>query len=328
MEAVIGILDEQAEYAKRLARYINDSPELACLAVAFQSVQELEQYCEKKKLRCLLTSQRGEEELFWSFLQEEGKLCFISEEPVQEEHAEKTAAKPSQLVFRYQRAERIVAQLQGLSKEADAGTGEWYLVYSLTSAVAAERAAWELAKKLALQGRTLFLPWEPFGAWERETENTGRKTISDLLYALRKKDTKTKQLFSDLPRKEGVEYVCGADYYTDLWQYSCEEMQALLTCCKEYGEYQSIVFLAGFCSKSIERAMEECGHICLLYSSEAGGERRLSEFIRQMKYAGKQTLLSHCEQIREEEVEMAVARIADEKRNQAKGENACEDERK
>ena len=59
MEKIIGIFDEQTAYAERLKRYINERKDIGCFAVSFKEEQELVDFCNQKKLNCLLGGSSG-----------------------------------------------------------------------------------------------------------------------------------------------------------------------------------------------------------------------------------------------------------------------------
>ena len=54
MEKIIGIFDEQTAFAERLKQYINERKDIGCFAVSFREEQELTDFCERKKLTCLV----------------------------------------------------------------------------------------------------------------------------------------------------------------------------------------------------------------------------------------------------------------------------------
>ena len=114
---------------------------------------------------------------------------------------------------------------------------------------------------------------------------------------MRKDRVQAKQLFAGLPKKNGADYFCGPDYCTDLWQYSAEEMCQLVACCREYGGYRQVVFLAGAFHEGVVSVMNQSGMVYLVGSETAAGEQRKQEFYRQMKYAGQQGLLSQLTEV-------------------------------
>ena len=74
-------------------------------------------------------------------------------------------------------------------------------------------------------------------------------------------------------------------------------MQRLVSCCREYGGYQYVVFLAGIFHDGIISVMNQSGKVYLVSSDTEGGIHRKQEFLRQMKYAGEQGVLSQLQEV-------------------------------
>lgn len=162
---------------------------------------------------------------------------------------------------------------------------------------------------MAETGRTLLIPWQSFSLLREEAGEPSDSGLSALLYAADKQEAFAKRIFSALPKREGVEYVCGVDSYQDLWSYSYDNISVFFRLCKKYGGYEHIVLLAGEFSGCIERAMEESRAGFFLYTDGGQEEARWKEFVRQMKYAGKQALLSRLQPVKEGEETAALNRL-------------------
>ena len=301
MEKIIGIFDEQNAYAERLKRYINEKKDIGCLAVSFKEEQELRSYCERKKLNCLLLGGSRAEHPEELSIPYGVRLWVLSEEEREQEEAE-----GYQVLFRYQRAGELVRRMMISEIVREERQSDLYTVFSPENPCLAAAYADKLLQKLSEKGKTLFLPWDPFGGCGR-TED-GRETgasISELLYLVRKDQIQARQLFQGLPKKEGAEYFCGPDYCSDLWQYSPEELCRLISCCREYGGYHQVVFLAGAFHEGAVSVMNQSSSVYLVCSEKEAGRKRKQEFYRQMKYAGQQGLLSRlAEVLPEEEVHL------------------------
>ena len=293
MEKIIGIFDEQKAYAERLKRYINERKDIGCFAVSFQEEQEIKSFCEKKKLNCLLLGgSRAEhpEELSVPY----GiRLWVLSEEePGQEE------AEGYQMVFRYQKAEDLIRRMLLSETAREERLSELITVFSAENPCLAVTYADKLLQKLAGKGKTLFLPWDPFCGYGRTEEGEAAGTsVSELLYFMRKDRVQARQLFRNLLKKEGADAFCGPDYCTDLWQYSAEELCGMVSCCREYGGYQQVVFLAGVFHEGVVSVMNQSGRVYMVCSETKEGLQRKEEFYRQMKYAGQQSLLSQLTEV-------------------------------
>jgi len=293
LEKVIGIFDEQNAYAERFKRYINDKKDLGCFAVSFQKEQELEEYCCRKKLNYLVLGEAQAEKAKQVALPYGVRIWVLSEEEPEEEEAD-----GYQIVFRYQKAGEVIRRIMQAELAREQRLSELYTVFSPESSLLAEEYTEQLLTSLAKKGKTLFLPWDSFGGFGR-TEEGGRQgaSISELLYLMRKDRTQAKQLFTGLPKKNGADYFCSPEYCTDLWQFSPEEMHQLVSCCREFGGYRYVVFLAGMFHGGVISVMNQSGTVYLVSSEKEGGFRRKQEFFRQMKYAGEQGVLSQLQEV-------------------------------
>lgn len=292
LEKIIGIYDEQTAYAERLKRYINERRDIGCFAVSFKDEQEINDFCGQKKLNCLLLGGSRAAHPERLAIPYGIRLWVLSEEEsIQEEE------DGYSVVFRYQKAGEILRRILLLEMARQERLSELYTVFSPESPGMAEGYAYKLTQTLSEKGKTLFLPWDPFGGYGRtENKETG-VSISELLYLMRKDRIQAKTLFEGLQKKNGADYFCGPDYCSDLWQYSAEEMSQLVACCREYGGYRHVVFLAGSFHEGVVSVMNQSGMVYLVGSGSEDGERRKQEFYRQMKYAGQQGILSRLTEV-------------------------------
>ena len=300
MEKIIGIFDEQTAYAECFKRYINEKKDIGCFAVSFKEEQELLDYCGQKKLNYLVLGASKAQQMKQLPIPYGVRLWVLSEEEPEEEEAD-----GYQVLFRYQKAGEVIRKILKSELAREERLSELFTVYSPESSRLAAEYAEELIGRLAEKGKTRFLPWDPFGGYGR-TENGGRMgaSISELLYLMRKDRTQARQMFAGLPKKNGASFFCGPEYCTDLWQYTPEEMNQLVTCCREYGGYQSVVFLAGIFHTGVVSVMNQSGQVYLVSSNTEEGAHRKQEFYRQMKYAGEQGVLTQLrEVVAEPEVE-------------------------
>lgn len=293
LEKIIGIFDEQNAYAERFKRYINEKKDIGCFAVSFRGEQELTEYCRQKQLNYLILGGAGARKVKQLPLPYGIRVWVLSEEEPEQDEEDGW-----QKVFRYQKAGEIIRRILQAELAREERLSELYTVFSPESSMLAAQYAQSLAGKLAEKGKTLLLPWDSFGGYGR-TEDGGRQgsSVSELLYLMRKDRTQAKQLFSGLPKKNGAAFFCGPEYCSDLWQYTPEEMHQLVTCCREFGGYQYVVFLADMFHAGVVSVMNQSGTVYLVGSESEGGHLRRKEFFRQMKYAGEQGVLSQLQEV-------------------------------
>lgn len=285
LDPSIGILLSSGGFAARLAGEINSRRNVAMTAIAFNSPAELKEYVLNKRLKLLLSDDPEVKELVSGMC----GFCLLSEDPLSESQVD------GDTVFKYQSASALINSVISLNQEAVAASSHVYAVFSPTSNQASYEYAIRLAERLSKEGKTLLLSWDFFGGLGRESGEEPVKTISDLLYTARKNEAGLRKLLSSLPTVNGCDYFAGTDYYADLWQYSAEETERLLDDVRRYGGFASVVFLCGFFSPCLEELFTGCDEVYLVGVS--GIDRRCDEFIRQMKYAGKQLLLSKIREV-------------------------------
>lgn len=293
MEKIIGIFDEQAVYADRFRRYINERKDIGCFAVTFQKEEELWDYCARKKLGCLVAGEETAKQLNDKSLPCGVRLWVLTDrKPAAEE------AGGRHFLFRYQKAGEVIRQILLAELAREEYMSELFTVFSVESSRMAAEYADKLVAELAGKGKTLFLPWDPFCGYGREESGNGAgASLSELLYFVRKDREQARSLFASLPVRNGAEYFCGPEYCTDLWQYSAEEMRQLVLCCREYGGYQYVVFLCGAFHDGAVSIMNQSCQVYLVDSETLEGKHRKQEFYRQMKYAGEQGVLSRMVEI-------------------------------
>lgn len=293
MEKIIGIFDEQIVFAERFKRYINERKDIGCIAVLFQEEQELIDFCERKKLTCLVLGGNKAAHPERLSIPYGVRLWVLSEEEPEAEEVE-----GYNILFRYQKAGELIRRILLTEMAKQELQSELITVFSPESVGMAAIYVDKLLTELSQSGKTLFLPWDPFGGYGRaEDGSSAGASVSELLYLMRKDRVQAKQLFEGLPKKNGADYFCGPDYCTDLWQYSEKEMCQLAACCREYGGYRQVVFFAGSFHEGVVSVMDLSGKIYLVCSGTEAGEQRKREFYRQMKYAGQQGILSRLAEV-------------------------------
>lgn len=293
LEKIIGIFDEQTVYAERLKCYINERKDVGCFAVTFKAEQELSDFCKRRKLNCLVLGGSFAEHPEGLSIPYGVRIWVLSEEEPEQEEEDGYG-----VLFRYQKAGELIRRMMLSELAREGRQSDFFTVFSPESPGMAMQYADKLLSKLSEKGKTLFLPWDPFLGYGR-TKDEGERgaSVSELLYFIRKDRVQARQLFEGLPKRNGAEYFCGPDYCTDLWQFSEEEMCRMVACCREYGGYRQVVFLAGAFHEGVVSMMDQSSTVYLVCSDTEDGEKRKQEFYRQMKYAGRQGILSQLREV-------------------------------
>ncbi len=288
MEKTIGILDEEYEYAEALAAYINRKRSMGLRAIPFKDKGELKSYYANGSVDKLLIGETfSKKDINAVFLHEETEKIILVGEKTTE-----SVRNGTRVLFKYVPAGKLTEEIIGYETPAEVQSENIYSVFSPDSAILAGVKAYELASALGKTGRTLLLSWEPFGGLGRKEHDEGKMSLSELLYILRKGEKVGPEVFKNVCKAGNVDYFCGIDYASDLWQFSFEEMKKLLSFCKEVGRYVYIIIAIGYYNDTMEKVMESCEKVYMVGVSGKAGDERMEEFRRQMKYAGRGNLLN------------------------------------
>ncbi len=278
MGAVIGVYDTSHVYSEKLAEYINTKKEVGYVAQAFVSKAEVEKAANANEIKILVCSDKSV-----STPEFTGERFLLTDEQDNEENA----------VFKYCAASDILRSiLPGTLKQEKKNI---HTVYSPSSNSLAYRFAADLAEKTGKKEKTLFLSWEMFNGMGRN-ESADYVTVSELLFSVRKNEKSLVPLLKKARAGNGYDYLAGVEFYTDLWQYSAEDAKNLIRCCKEYGNYKTIVFCLGFFSETAEMLMNLSDTVYLVGEGKEE-DMRNREFLRQMKYSGKHEILAKIREV-------------------------------
>lgn len=277
MEALIGIFSSSGGYAARLAAYINSRRDVGCGGVSFKNNSELVEFLESHDLSILLTEDPTHLKLY----EDRTRVCLLCDEG---ESAEDTDGKDR--IFMFQRAPVLLQRLlPGLNK--DFVRNNICTVFSPTCNRRGRDFAFLKAKEKASHGRTLVIFWDPFGAFGRNDPEG--VSLSELLFTVRKNRAGIGKLLLRLSHEDSVFFLKGTDFYTDLWRFSPSEMEELAELCRKEWDFEHVIFECSFMSEAVEKLMEISDEVFIV--SDGENDPGPEEFLRQMKYAGKQEIL-------------------------------------
>lgn len=277
MEALIGIFASSGEYAARLAAYIDSRRDVGCGGISFKNDREIEEFFESRELSILLTEDPKHFELY----KDRTRVCLLCDDRESAENADS-----ADLLYMYQKAPELLQKLfPRLEKKFV--RNNIYTIFSPTSNRAARDFSLKKAKELSEEGRTLLIFWDPFGAFGRKEEDG--VSLSELLFNVRKNRAHFKNMLLRLSKTDGVFVFKGVDFYTDLWRFSPAETEELAELCRTEGGFENVIFECAFMSEGVERLMELSDEVFIVRDEET--DEGPEEFLRQMKYAGKQEIL-------------------------------------
>ncbi len=264
MKKTVGILDEIAEYGQRMAAAINTRKGSSLCATFISNPFEMKEKMADHQLQLLLVSEQYACEMEDASI----PVYILVSDPV---HGD-TPGPGERVIYRYSRLTDIIEQLLSeAEKKTEEETGRLLVFFSPDSVEEAMKEAKRAAENLAKQGKTLFLPFDNFYG------NTGKISITELLYTGLGSLGRLRELLINETSETYVSFG-GPEHFSDLWQYTEEQMDSLLEVIKD-SEYEYIVIGAGFMSDAVYRLFAGCDAVCIPNHSSA----RYHEFMRQMR---------------------------------------------
>ena len=235
MRKTVGILDEITEYGERLAGAINIRANKSLRAAFIRDPFEVKEMIATDRIQLLLVS----EKYAWEEEEASVPVFFLTDENCHE-----VSGPGDRKIPRYSQVTDII---DNLLSEADIkvvnDNEKIAVVFSPDSAEEAMKAAYSLALMRNKSGSTVFLPFDNFYAGD------GSVCLTELLYAgLGPKDSFMEKL--DGIKAAGVGAVSGPAHFSDLWQYTEEQMNNFIDMIQEAG-FSHIVAGCGFISDSV-----------------------------------------------------------------------------
>jgi hypothetical protein len=284
MEALIGIFSSPGEYGARLASYINSHREIGYGGLSFNDNSEINEFLKSGELSILLT----DNPIHLSTYKNKTRVCFLCEE---KETAETDETGKS--FYKFMRAPVLLQKLLP-TQTVTFTKNDLITVFSPSSNMAAKAYALSIAENMAAEGKTLLICWDPFGERGKKEEGV---SLSELLFAARRNRAGIGRILQRMECIRGVYVFGGTDFYTDLWQFTPEEMNELIRLCKTEGDFASVIFECSFISDAVERLMELSDEVRLVSACE--GDTGPEEFLRQMEYGRKQLISAKSRVVRE-----------------------------
>lgn len=272
MEALIGIFSSPGEYGARLVSYINSHRDIGYGALCFNDNSEINEFFKSGELSILLT----DNPIHLSIYKNNTRVCFLCEE---KETAE--TDETGNTFYKFMRAPVLLQKLLP-TQNLTFTKNDLITVFSPSSNMVAKAYAFSTAEKMAAEGKTLLICWDPFAERVKREEEV---SLSELLFAARRNRAGIGKMLQRMECVRGVYVFKGTDFYTDLWQFTPEEMNELIRLCKTEGDFENVIFECSFISDAVERLMELSDEVRLVKACD--GDPGPEEFLRQMEYGRK-----------------------------------------
>jgi len=241
MKPLVGILDHEEEYGRRLAAFIAKQPSVPFDVVLFSSMEKLREYTKSRQPDLLLLGLgQGESEGI-------EKICVNQVMYLTEEKPTSVAAEDS--IWRYGGAQEILRQLTLRIRPTVARVGEEerlkiLTVYSPAARCGKTEFSIALARQMGERARTLFVTFEDYGFIPAPAETAEVPDLSDVLFFVGQGAFSGK-LPRFLQQAEGLEFIAPVRCPQDIRTMDGEEAVTLLKTLAGEGRYDCVVVDAG-----------------------------------------------------------------------------------
>lgn len=241
MKPLVGILDHEEEYGKRLAAFIAKQPSVPFDVVLFSSAEKLREYMRSKLPDLLLLGLGSESEDITADIGAAQKMYLTEEKP--------TGAAADDSIWRYSGAQEILRQLSLRIRPAAAHAGEGdrlqiFTVYSPATRCRKTEFSIALARRMSDRARTLFITFEEYGFIPAPDLAVVVPDLSDVIFYAGQGAFAGK-LPRFLQQAEGLEFIAPVRCPQDIWTVDGAEAVALLRTLASEGKYDCIVVDAG-----------------------------------------------------------------------------------
>lgn len=277
MEKLVVIIDDEPEYGKRLALYLNSNRNFPYRAVVFLNAEEAKNYIKGEAAYAVLAAEQTEKEVLELTVGTGVNLFWLSE----------TERNRPFSVYRYDSAKKIMRKLteQRQVREKIPVIG----FFSPAGGSGAEVLSRNIAEELGKNGKVLYFPVFPFGVCGRE----GIDGLSEAFYFVRQKEEgKVLRLQELLQYGEFADAIGPVRWYTDLDSVTKEDMEALLQGGVWDTKYRAFVVAVGQFDRAGRAILSCCDGVLAPVWETADGKRLQEEFRRQLKESGETKLVS------------------------------------
>lgn len=275
LERYLIIIDEEQEYAKALAAFLNNDHGFLYRSVVL-SPEEAKEYVKSGAVAMILASVSFEKEILGLQKDAEQRVFWITEDKQDRRDTS---------VYRYQSAKLIQKRLEGIEKTS--GDVPAVGCFSPSGGIWQEALCERIAEGFAEKRRVLSLSFLPFG-----TKNRGENGMSELLYFARQGKESLAEFLKKQRSYEGNLTVIGPVRWSiDLQRVTASDIERILEGVKEAGEYDLIFFAVGYYDEAGLAVMRACDLLYVPVWEAEQGQEIQEAFIRQLREGGENKLL-------------------------------------
>lgn len=259
---VVGILDRESGYAKKLMEVFNSKNRMGFQAEMFTSVNAFLEYSDKNPVEILLIG----ESLMEQAIKAEVVLLIVISEGTRVAEFESY-----QSVYKYQSSELIIQKVLEYYAKEGKGPNQFfehkvslYGIYAPQGRSCSARFAWNLAKQLGRDRSVLYISLVPFLA--NQELYVPEKELADIMYYVRHGfDNLIYMVGSVVISVEDIDCMPPIKAVEDLLHVPCEDWLKILQVIISQSNYEAVVLEVGECVQQFYRILDSCTQVYMPY---------------------------------------------------------------
>lgn len=235
MEKVLAMYDQDQNYMRRLAHYVQNRKRLPFSVYAFTDLEELKCFARQKKIGMLLTAEQEKTKLITA-----GDVICLSDS--QDAEGEK-------IIYKYQSGDAIVRELMRYYGDTDTGRADFsygkqsdvLVVFSPVGRCGKSLLALTLASILGREKKVLYLCLEESSWLNSVIENPSGGTLTEALYYFKEDMLDSMKLRAMIYQMDHMDYIAPVRNPSDLAAVTSSELEHFLSALRRMGGYEIIV---------------------------------------------------------------------------------------
>lgn len=264
-------MDNRADYARKLASYINESGSFRCRTVVLNNAAEIADYVQSGASCRILASADLEKEVLAAVGSRNLPIFWLCEEKEDRRAGD---------IFRYQPASSVmrrIAPRENMDKRIFVMS-----LFSPSGGSWMEELSVNVATELAKTRRVLLLSLLPFGL----PQNRGEEGMSEVLFYLRSGRENYVDYLLRRERQENPRIISPVRWSVDLSRITEEDVENLTEGAAESEGFDLVIFAVGSMNRAGHSAILASDAIFLARPEDSAGNTLSEEFVRQLRESG------------------------------------------
>lgn len=276
MRKRMAVYDEDVQYAQKLADYMNQKGGLPFTAMAFSSVEKLEQYGKEQKIDLLLADEKTKKSLSQIPVGQRIFLCEGETEP----------SKDNAVVYKYQSGDCILRDVMACFSEyavepalALMGRGARIIgVYSPVNRCGKSALALTIGQVLSRNFPVLYVNLEEYSGLSKLVEEDWNSDLSEVFYLYRQGTFQWMKFKSMVYTWGSMDYIPPVRYGEDLNQMPPEDLALLLGRIAREAGYKRLVVDLGQMGRGALPLLDVCDVIYMPVKEDLVSSAKIEEF--------------------------------------------------